>query len=308
MKKILLVEIGKQGDKYINNINERQIFIFDLNKSILLKKKRNNSSLKIVYDLDKFLKENGSIDTIISTPTNSHYELITKLSKYNCKILCEKPVISFHENFNKVNKNRYIKKNKKNIYGAYILRSSDQVKEFKSEALKSYKKKQIDYGFFYLSGSGGHVPWKHFRSLSGGVTNEISSHIIDLAIFIFGMPKKIKLCHQAQIRKKRFFKTSNQVINTKSRDTNYFHLFYKNLDIFVKTDFLSMKVFNFLICSGEKKYLRTSFTDENLNIDCKYKKNNFYISQLNDFFRKKPKYLHKFEETLKLLKLFNEKK
>lgn len=148
MKKILLVGIGKQGDKYINSIKNRQIFIFDLNKEILLKKKESNSSLKIIYDLDKFLKENGSIDTIISTPTFSHYELITKLSKYKCKILCEKPVISFHENFNKINRNKYIKKNKKNIYGAYILRSSDQVKEFKSEVLKSYKKKTNRLWFF----------------------------------------------------------------------------------------------------------------------------------------------------------------
>lgn len=308
MKKILLIGIGKQGDKYINFINNKKIFIFDLNRNILLKKQKSNSSLNIVDNLDEFLKKNGPIDTIISTPTFSHYDLITKLSKYKCKILCEKPVISYHENLNKILNNKFIKKNQKNIYGAYILRSSDQVKEFKSEVLKSYKKKQIDYGFFYLSGSGGHVPWKHFTSSSGGVTNEISSHIIDLVIFIFGIPNKIKLCHQAQIRKKRFFKYSNQLIETKSNDTNYFHLSYKKLDIFVKTDFLSKKVFNFLICSGEKKYIRTSFTNENLNVNCKNKKNNFYISQLNDFFRFKPKYLHKFDETLKLLKLFNEKK
>jgi predicted dehydrogenase len=301
-KNVLIIGLGKQGQKYVSYLEKYNLYLFDQNKKILKKFKK---KYKIINNLDNFLLNNNVDICIVATPTYTHEDIIIKLSEFNIKILCEKPIFSFKKKINKLLRNKHVIKNSKNIYCGYIFRASKQIQVFRKKTQQLLKLNKIDYAFLYLSGTGGHAPWKHNTIQGGGVTNEITSHLIDLSYYIFGKPLKIKICHEKKVRFNRYYKSNQKKFKTNSNDTNYLNFIYKKIDVFIKTDFLSKKVFNFMISSGHNNYLRTSITDKNLNYNINNYDNDFYHSQINDLMKKKPKFLHRFADSILLHKLMS---
>lgn len=307
MKKIIILGLGNQGKKYLNFLYNKKVKVYVFEKNIDLAETLNKKykNIQVVYDLNSFLKKNAKYNLycFVALPTKFHAEYIELLSKYNCKILCEKPM--FPISGIKTIFRKHTLKNKNNIFGGYILRSSLQIQELKNQITKN--KSKIDYGFLYLSGTGSRNFWKHNTKMGGGVVNEIGSHLIDLCLYFFGIPKNVETISKKQLRKKREF--NKKLLKVNSNDYAIYRFEYKNKNIIIKADFLSKKILNFFIFSGENYFLRTSITDKNLNENIKNINNNFYHLQINSFLNNKTSHLHKLKDTMNINKILkNEKK
>ena len=139
-----------------------------------IKLKKNQVNLYTKYQ-DILKKENADL-VIISTPDSLHYKILLEAYKYSPKmVFCEKPMCLNLAQVNEINK-LYEKKN--------ILLQVNYSRRF----LPEYQKIRKDL----KKGSLGDLKIVQMLYSKGLIHN--GSHAIDLALWFFGKPKKIKTC------------------------------------------------------------------------------------------------------------------
>ena len=223
IKKLLIIGFGSIGRKYHdlirNNYNKIDLRVLRTK----LKKKEKN--INFFFNLNDAIKFNP--DTVlICSSADKHYFYLKKFESENRKILIEKPIFDRLKKFslNKLPKNK--------ILVGYFLRFHPLVLHLKKLVDKNYKK------IFYTRIQAGHnlKYWRKTRNYrstvsaskktAGGVLFELS-HEIDLASFLFGIPKKV-FCTTA--------KYSNLDINVE--DFAEFQLIYPKKNISVNLNFI----------------------------------------------------------------------
>jgi len=187
--------IGRRHYEIAKKIPQCKCFIFSRSQI------RNNKLQKIGYQIFNF-KETCDLG-IIATESSNHSIDYAIYSIYARKWLVEKPIISIN-NFNeKIQFNRF---SKKNIFVGYNKRFESGIKELK----KLISKNKLSYAHFKCFSNLNN--WRNqdiSKSISlkkdkgGGVINELS-HEIDLANFLIGGISKID-----GITKQRKYKLSD---------------------------------------------------------------------------------------------------
>jgi len=165
---------------------------------------RSNQS-NIVKKNKKIFKEYFSIKNIkkqlfdlvcICNPTSLHIETLNKLLNYSKTFFIEKPVVSTENDLKKLV--NYKKKTKFNIFNGFMLRHDPRIK-FVKKNINGTKTIPSIANFIWRTYLPYWHPYENFKNgyafkekLGGGVI-KTCSHEIDMAIFLNGAVKKVKV-------------------------------------------------------------------------------------------------------------------
>jgi predicted dehydrogenase len=195
MLKAGFIGFGRMGMTHFSILNTHPgvkiVAICDPSKSIraILKK---YLDLEIFYDYQKMIDKISLDFVIISTPTDSHTEIITYAIDNGLHTFSEKPfaltaakgqeILDQMQNKSFVNQIGYV--NRFNEVFMEVKRILDdgvigQIKNFRSEM----------YGATVLKDS--KTSWRTNRKSGGGCMYEFASHCIDLVVYFFGRPDKV---------------------------------------------------------------------------------------------------------------------
>ncbi|MBN2693223.1 Gfo/Idh/MocA family oxidoreductase [bacterium] len=129
----------------------------------------------------------GSDIVIIATPPYTHFKLVKEALKYNCFVICEKPLL-FYNNFNDEKFNNIIKNER--IFAVQQMRFH-KLFMFLKNFRKDFYNFKIDIslrrGENYFK-----TEWRKNESLSGGIWGNQGFHILDFIFSIFDKPINIK--------------------------------------------------------------------------------------------------------------------
>lgn len=176
--------LGRMGSVHLNNIisnnNANISFIFDTNKKKLnyFQKKY---KLEVPKNINKDIFQNKNIDVVfISSPTNTHLELILKSIKYKKFIFCEKPI---DLNLRKINKVRKLCESYKKTFQIGFNRRFDPtvanvIKKSKNGTVGNIEK-------LIITSRDRSPPPANYIKSSGGILRDCSIHDIDLMLNIF---------------------------------------------------------------------------------------------------------------------------
>lgn len=191
--KALVIGFGKMGMLHTSILNTviqpNEIFVIE--PISLLR----NFIRKAIPSLNVFSNLNDidlkSIDlAIITSPTGSHYEIISKIIEYNVNIFVEKPIVSSLEECNSLL--QLIKKinYQKVIMVGNCYRFSDSFEQAK----KIINEINLNIKSFYATFFSSDVlrmnkGWRYKEGKIGsGVILDLGIHVIDLVRYIFGKP------------------------------------------------------------------------------------------------------------------------
>lgn len=179
MKKIAFIGFGRRGKTIFGALLKRSeveiVGVFDPDPSSSLAQ-----SIRLFTSVEKLLQEKPDI-AIISTPPNEHFESIQLCNRFGINVLCEKPLVIKADELAK------LEKFKIKIYVAYQMMSDTSIRK----ALDLVQKQKIHSIEASQRVSLAPSGWKLDKEMAGGGTLlDNSSHLINLAIAQFGMPRQ----------------------------------------------------------------------------------------------------------------------
>ena len=230
-----IIGIGYWGTNIINVLQRfkiKKIYCYDVNHQNLIEIKKKFPFVKIVKELNEFIKIKHD-GVVIATSTSTHFEIAKKCLDYGHNIFIEKPVTN---SFKKLNQLKNIaKKNKKIIMGGYIYNYNVYVE---------YIKKILDKKLL------GPLKYVSFERLNlGPVRNDISciwdlaSHDISTCLYLFGKKPKIINAYGHSLLKKKIFDISNIILKI------------AKIKIEIKSSWLNPEKIRKLVIIGQKKML-----------------------------------------------------
>jgi predicted dehydrogenase len=196
MLKAGLIGMGRMGITHFSILNTHPsvniVSVADTSKTMLniLDKYLN---IRTYQDYHQML-DNEYLDfVVISTPSDSHSEIITNALRKNLHIFTEKP---FTINCNEGERIIDCLREKKLVNQVgYVNRFNEvfmQVKELLNKEMigeiKDFHSEM--YGATVLKGS--NATWRSKRKTGGGCMYEFASHCLDLVVYLFGQPDKVK--------------------------------------------------------------------------------------------------------------------
>lgn len=148
--------------------------------------------VKTYADYHKMIDENSLDFIVVSTPTDSHAEIIEFAIDRNLHVFTEKPLSMAPEEGKKI----IAKLEKNNLVNqvGYVNRFNEVFMEVKKlldggaiGELKSFSSEM--YGATVIKAS--NTSWRSKRKLGGGCMYEFASHCIDLVMYFLGPPERV---------------------------------------------------------------------------------------------------------------------
>jgi predicted dehydrogenase len=148
--------------------------------------------VKTYADYHKMIEENSLDFIVISTPTDSHAEIIEFAIDQRLNVFAEKPLAMAPEEGEKI----IAKLEKNNLVNqvGYVNRFNEVFMEVKKllergaiGELKSFASEM--YGATVIKGS--NSSWRSKQKLGGGCMYEFASHCIDLVVYFLGPPERV---------------------------------------------------------------------------------------------------------------------
>ena len=176
---------------------------------------------------------------IICTPVGTRLDLIhTLITKGVKTFLVEKPLaITLEECLSYIEiEHRFNVK----IYVNYTYRVSSPY--YQINHLHLIDDLNIDYGMFYLGGTGSHQAWKHQIATGGGAFNEMGVHMLDLTRFLFGDIIEFEIKQKILVRPKRIINDIN--VDVDAEDLIVGTVDHGKAKTLIIADFLSPKFTN----------------------------------------------------------------
>jgi predicted dehydrogenase len=148
--------------------------------------------VKIYYDYKKMIDYCALDFVVISTPSDSHSEIIKYALNKNLHIFCEKPfglkkddgreILNTLNRKNIVNQVGYVNRYNEIFVNVKRLLDKNAIGEVKNFNAEMYGAIKLD----------GHKKgWRVNRKTGGGCLYELASHCIDLIVFLFGKPDHV---------------------------------------------------------------------------------------------------------------------
>lgn len=194
---VAIVGFGKLGILYSSlskihpDTNLKYIIEPNFFLRFFLKKRLNN--VKVFKNIDQLIKYDSSVDiAFITTPNYSHFDISNKLAKAKIGIFVEKPLAL---NLKEVSKlGHIIKKNNIKLQVGYMFRYCKTYQRVKELILNKELGKIENFSCSMFSSQVFKKTnnWRFKKDKSGGgVLITQNTHLIDLLVWFFGMPKSI---------------------------------------------------------------------------------------------------------------------
>ncbi|MCB1493307.1 MAG: Gfo/Idh/MocA family oxidoreductase [Rhodobiaceae bacterium] len=197
--KICTLGCGKQSEKYAGSLKKRgitDIVVTDVDAGARAAFAEMFGA-RTFETLDEVLAEGGLDGAMICTPLPSHTPLATQLIEAGIPFMCEKPLaatVGDVETLVALASERGVKGGITFTYRyAPAFETLREVLADPAAPLGT-----IRSAVFRVGGRGNHRFWKH-RKPDGGVTHELFSHMLDLAVWLFGEFDNLDVCFQKQV-------------------------------------------------------------------------------------------------------------
>lgn len=273
--------------KTLENLKIKNVYVFDIDQKQLLSTQKKFPYIFIIKSLQELLKLDLDCYFLI-TPSGTHYKIAKQIISKNKDLFVEKPV---GLSSNQVLKLGKLSKIRKTIFMSGYIYNYNVYLKFIKNIIVQKKLGTIKYFFFERSNLG---PIRNDASCVW----DLGAHDISSCIFLLNKKPKVISGHGYDFLKKKIF------------DISSIYLRCKNVDIEIKSSWLSPTKNRKLIIIGEKKML---LFDE-LNPDNKIKiynqyakypktsnfKKSFFTPQANIFIGKTFSPKIEFESPLKL--------
>jgi predicted dehydrogenase len=160
---------------YKNILNSKSFYLSAICDKKIIKNSKIKKEIKVYKNYKSILCNEKADLVIISTPDNMHYKILAEAAKYSPKmVFCEKPLC---QNFNQVKKITNLYKKKKILLQVnYSRRFIPEFKKIKEDLKNNILGNIQIFQIFY----------------SRGLMHN-GSHAIDLVLWFFGLPKKIRV-------------------------------------------------------------------------------------------------------------------
>ncbi len=251
-----------------------------------LKIAQSEFQIKEIYTNEKEMLANANYDYIyIGTPPFLHFENIEVATLTSKPIICEKPLAINYEEGVKISHllSRY---NNKTFMIAHHLRHQKSIQDIKgflqSSLIGEVLNVSLQWGY-EMNLKAPNAIWKINPKLGGkGTFSDNGIHIVDLAIFLFGLPKSIygKAEH---VRTKETFDNETAFLNY---DKSCIQLHSSQCMKFPGNHILiygtkgSIEAFNSI---GEKYINKVSIKSSNTHTIIEYFETNLYRNEVEDF-------------------------
>ena len=200
--KVLVVGCGRMGRRHVETYLEMgnvQVAVCDVCEKLA---KEAASSFGVDYEtefpraLERFQPD--AVD--VCTPTKSHYELVMEALRSGANVFCEKPLAGTYDEVKAIAEEA--DKRERSVMVGYLYRFHPAIKMLK-EMVEEGALGSVHTAIFRIGGRGGHREWKHELSTFGGAVLEMMTHMIDLAIWLFGDAKRVELLYGGIVLPKR---------------------------------------------------------------------------------------------------------
>ncbi|TLD42410.1 MAG: Myo-inositol 2-dehydrogenase 1 [Candidatus Jettenia ecosi] len=195
MLKAGFIGMGRMGITHFSILNAhpsvKTVAICDQSKTILNFFKK-YVGVNTFSDYDKMIQESGLDFVVISTPTDSHAEIIKAAIANNLHIFVEKPLATSSVQGNEIL--RLLNGRSLVNQVGYVNRFNEvfmQVKQLLDEGLIGEIKNFTFEMFGCTVSKDSKSSWRSNRNLGGGCMYEFASHCIDLVVYLIGQPNKV---------------------------------------------------------------------------------------------------------------------
>ncbi len=196
---------------------------------------------------------------VIATPTPTHIELADKAIRTNKAFLCEKPLATDYGQARALAE-RAQAVGVPGMVG-YIYRSVPVFQHVRRLLLEESVLGRINLALLRIGGRGSHQTWKHLHALGGGAINEMLVHTLDLALWLFGSPRKASLLASELRMPVRTINGENETVD--AEDSVIVQLAYdKSPSVYLQADMLTPAFTQRLEVQGENGTLVASIQQD----------------------------------------------
>lgn len=200
--RVAIIGCGKQAPKHINGFRKQgiaDIVVTDVSpeRSAALAERQGIQSIA----LDDLWKDEDIRAVVIASPTRTHGPLIHQAIETGKDFLCEKPLCETLDEALAIEASAH--RNGRIGMVGFIYRSAPVFQEVRRLLRKGGPLGSISLGLIRIGGRGSHEVWKHRKETGGGVVNEMFVHVADLALWLFGRPKRTEVLTSELLRPHR---------------------------------------------------------------------------------------------------------
>jgi len=208
-------------------------------------------------DPDGLIADAGVDAVDVCIPTPAHAETILKALDAGKPVFCEKPLARNLEEARAIA--RKAEETGRIVMVGYLYRFHPAF-QFAREVLQEEVLGRPYFALFRLGGRGSHKAWKHKRETGGGAGNEMLVHMLDLALWYFGPPRRVRLLELDTVLKER--EIEGKVVQVDAEDLIVLQLETEGgVKILCESDLLTPSYMNYMEVQGTNGSLWTSILE-----------------------------------------------
>jgi predicted dehydrogenase len=196
-----------------------------------------------------------AVDVCIPTP--AHTEAILKALDAGKHVFCEKPLARNLPEALQIE--RKVEQTGRVVMVGYLYRFHPAF-QFAREVLQEEILGKPYFALFRLGGRGSHKAWKHKREAGGGAGNEMLVHMLDLALWYFGDPRRVEPLVVDTVLGER--EIEGKLVQADAEDLLLLRLESKqDVKILCESDLITPSYINYIEIQGTNGSLWTSILD-----------------------------------------------
>ncbi len=200
----------------------------------------------------------ADVDAVdICIPTPAHAETILKALDHSKPVFCEKPLARNLQEAREIAKKA--EKTGRIVMVGYLYRFHPAF-QFVKEVLQEEILGEPYFALFRLGGRGSHKAWKHKRETGGGAANEMLVHMLDLALWYFGPPRRVELLEMDTVLRER--EVEGKLVQADAEDFIVLKLESESgAKILCESDLITPSYMNYIEIQGTNGSLWASILD-----------------------------------------------
>ena len=199
-----------------------------------------------------------SVDAIdVCTPTTTHAEVILGALDAHKHVFCEKPLARNLEEIEEIE--RRAERASTVVMVGYLYRFHPAM-QFARDIIQEGIIGDPYFATFRLGGRGSHKAWKHKSHTGGGAGNEMLVHMLDLALWYFGEPDRVRNLYTDTLMSER--EIEGELVEADAEDVVLLDLeLEQGVRAFCQSDLITPGYMNHIEVQGTNGSLFTSILD-----------------------------------------------
>ena len=239
MQNIVIAGAGKLGERHlrayasIGNANVIGIVEPDEDRRTALIDEFHGIS---AYDALEDATDDPAVDVIdVCSPTVHHFDQVSSSLLKGKSVFCEKPLVTDLRQAERLE--AIVAESPGDLRVGYVYRHHPRMQRLKS-LVDTDTLGQPLLAMLRIGGRGSHRAWKHRSAEGGGVLLDMASHMIDLALWLFGSIEDSEMLLGTQLMHKR--EIDGAIVDTDAEDLAVLRLrSVGDVEILIHADFVS---------------------------------------------------------------------